>query len=150
MTPIAVRRLNYVAEQRSLGWIARESGIPRSALARLAEPGRIIPRQYETSLRNMYQRESYRRLREVGFSFHQARRFSSHAPESVSIKTLDMHLIIQDLTIGAVAREHEEMGLPEYSPISADLWDEMYTDIRDSMQKSKKPWEDLKYPKAEA
>lgn len=149
MTPVTVRRLGYVAEQRSPGWIARETGIPRGALARLAEPGRIIPKQYETSLRNLYQRETYRRLRDVGFSFHQARRFSSYAPEAVGIKTLDMHLKIQDLTIGAIGKDRWERGVAEYAPIESDEWDEMYESIADAMRKSKKPWEELYYPKEE-
>lgn len=149
MTPIAQRRLGFVFEQRSYGWIARESGIPRSTVRYAALGERVLPTQYQSTLRNLYQREAYKRLGDVGFSPHQARRFSSFAPASVSIKILDMRLKVQDLTIGAVGREMEDLDLPGVFDDYPDLWNEMYEQVLEGMQKSKKPWEELDYPKVE-
>ena len=137
------RQLAYVAEQRSYAFIARSTGIPyRQVLAMRA--GKLkISSEFATSIRNMYQREAYGRLRETGFSTYEARRWSWYTPERVVIKSLSLKARIAELATGAVAAKLRSLGIPT-SPKAVDDWyDEMYEKVRVGISRSLHTTEEL-------
>lgn len=138
------RRTTYIAAQRSDVWISEQTGIPRSTVGFVRRGERYLPKQYRTELRNLYQRESYGRLREEGFSYHQARRFSSYAPESAKLNASTMRLLADDLTRGAIASRLKKLNLPVTEENITAEWNTMRKDIVEGLRRSHKSWEDIK------
>ena len=140
---VSTRRLQFVSELRTDAWISRASGIPASTIGYVRRGERELPREYYTTMRNLYQRESYRELREQGFSSHQARRFSSYAPEAVTTNIGKMKEVIEELATGragSMADKYEKEGI-WYDPIS--LYDESVVKIREGIQRSHEPMEEI-------
>ncbi|MBA7715714.1 hypothetical protein ES703_124768 [subsurface metagenome] len=138
-----MRQLFYVAEQRSFAYISRTTGIPyRTVLA--MRSGKIkLTSEFTRSMRNMYQRESYGRLRETGFSTYEARRWSWYTPEKVVIKTFSLKARIAELATGAVAAKLESLGIPTSKGAIDDLFDDMYERVRVGISKSLHTTEEL-------
>jgi len=136
-----MRQLFYVAEQRSYAYISRATGIPyRTVLAMRAGTMKLTS-EFTRSMRNIYQRESYGRLRETGFSPHEARRWSWYRPEEVVIKEMSLKYKIGELATGAVAAKLRSLGLPTTKKAVDDLFDEMYQAVKEGIQTSIEPTE---------
>lgn len=147
---VQTRRLGYIGDTRSDIWIARETGIPRSTLGYVRRGERRLPTQYRAAVRNLYQREAYRRLREVGVSSIQARRFSWYTVKKVRAVTDIVNKLVADLThnrvISLIANPENEYTVGDYDK----LFGENYQYIRDALRKSEKPvehWEDYSRPR---
>lgn len=143
MIPVFLRQLSYIAEKQSFAHIARQTGIPyRTVLAMRA--GKIqVSSDFKSSLRNMYQRESYGRLKESGFSASQARRWSWYRPEQVFIHERSMMAKIADLATGAVASALRATGMPTTKGAVEDLFDSMYQAVKIGIQRSERTTEEI-------
>ena len=89
----------------------------------------------------MFQRESYSRLKRVGYSATEARRWSWYKPERVVIKTFSLQAKIAELTTGAVASKLEAEGIPTSKDAIDDLFDDMYERVKEGIQESIEPTE---------
>lgn len=143
MIPRYVKQLFYVAVERSYAFIARITGIPyRTVLAMRA--GKIaIKSEFARSLRNMYQREAYGRLRETGYSATEARRWSWYAPERAVIKEFSLKAKIADLATGALASKLKKEGVPTSRKAIDDMYDEMYEKVKKGIETSIEPTETI-------
>ncbi len=141
MMPLFVRQLFYIAENQSFAAIARTAGIPyRTVLA--IRSGKIdLASQFKSSLRNMYQRESYSRLKDAGFSSSQARRWSWYRPERAVIHETSLKYKIGELATGAVAAKLRKDGIPTGKGAVDTLFDEMYEKVKIGIQRSIEPSE---------
>lgn len=141
MIPAFLKQVFYVAEKRSWAYIARETLIPYRQVLRLRQGPVSLASELVNNIRNLYRREAYSRLRDVGFSYHQARRFSTYAVEAVRLHTQQMRLKIADLATGATAakiRQAERQG------VFLDLdttYDEMYAKVQEGIKSSPEPAE---------
>jgi len=141
LTSLSGNRISYIAETRSDAWISEQTGIPRSTIGFVRREERTLPKEYSSALRNLYQREAYARLREEGFAYHQARRFSSYAPQSVSLKQSLMKVLIDDLTLGQISKRLQEVGLAITEENIFSIWDDTRGSIVEAMKKSHKDFE---------
>lgn len=135
--------LEYLYKERSDIWIARETGIPRATIGYVRRGERELPPDYSAVLRNAYQREAYGRLREEGMSWSQARRYSWYAPESVSLKESEMHLLVDKYTTGAVTAKIRKLQREGFSYNEDELWNETRQEMIGALQRSKLPVEEL-------
>jgi len=144
---ISSTRLQWVSEMRPDAWIAQASGIPISTIGYVRRGERELPSQHYSTMRNLYQRETYRQLREEGFSYHQARRFSSYAPATVTKNVETMKDVIEKLSIGragGMAAKYEKLGIP-YD--ASKLYQESGKVMKKAIQESHKSFEDIeRYP----
>lgn len=141
MMPLFVRQLFYIAETQSFAAIARQTGIPyRTVLA--ARSGKLdLSSAFKSSLRNMFQREAYGRLRAAGFSTSESRRWSWYRPERVVIHENSLKYKIGELATGAVAAKLRAEGMPTEPRAVNDMFDEMYRKIQEGIQRSIEPTE---------
>lgn len=141
MIPVFIRQIAYIAEGQSFAAIARMTGIAyRTVLA--IRTGKVsLTSAFKTSIRNMYQREAYGRLRETGFSASQARRWSWYRPERVVIHELSLKHKIAELATGAVASKLHALGLPTTKGRVDEMYDEMYQAVKVGIQQSIEPIE---------
>lgn len=81
---LARARLTAVKETLSQAEISRQTGIPQSTLSYVLSGERELPDKYKKATRNIYQRTTYRQLRDTGLSATQARRWSWYSPPTVT------------------------------------------------------------------
>lgn len=141
MIPLMPRWLFYISQEKSFAAIARATGIPYRTVLRLREPGAKITTVMRQGMRNMFQRESYSRLKRVGYSATEARRWSWYKPERVVIKTFSLQAKIAELTTGAVAAKLEAEGIPTSKDAIDDLFDDMHERVKEGIQESIEPTE---------
>ncbi len=135
-------QLTFVAGTRSDAWIAQETGIPRSTVGFVRRGERDLPDSYSNIMRNLYQRESYDRMKQIGFSAAQANRFRSYAPATVLDYMAEVSNKIETLATGLAI---ELRASDEASGIQRP-WREYLDEARESItkgfQNSLKPKED--------
>lgn len=145
--PVSTNRLMYVSEMRTDAWISQASGIPVSTIGYVRRGERELPSQYYSVMRNLYQRESYANLREQGFSYHQARRYSSYAPAAVTENVTKMDSVIRTLAegrAGGIIAKLEKAG--EYYDPEA-VYNESLDVMKKAVAGSHKSFEDIeRYP----
>jgi len=108
------RQLSFVLQRRDLRWLSREADIPYAILSSFERGIRPLPREYHRSLRSAYQREAYRRLRELGISSREATRWSWYSPERVSTVTARWQELKTYLVGGAYRKlyvKYERLGV---------------------------------------
>lgn len=137
----ASRSLTYLGDLRTDAWISRASGIPIETIGYVRTGERNLPGEYAAPLRNLYQREAYQNMRDIGFSFHQARRFSSYAPQGVTERSTTIKNIITELATGHAANaidKLEKLG----KPYSAEaVYNDSYRKMQEAMRRSHKDYE---------
>ena len=126
--------------------MSRETGIPRSTLGFVRRGERKLPSGYQSSVRNLYEREAYRRMRETGFSRTQARRYQWYAPESIRLKESEMKLLVNRYTTGVVGMETAKLRRAGVSFDMDKLWKDAKAKIIAGLQKSKEPVETFADP----
>ncbi|MBA7547453.1 hypothetical protein ES705_39875 [subsurface metagenome] len=136
------RQLAYVAEQRSYAYISRQAGIPYRTVLAMRAGTMKLSSEFARSMRNMFQRESYGRLKEAGFNVQEARRWSWYNPEQVVIKSMSLKAKIGELATGAVAAKLRKLGLPTTIKSVDDLFDDMYRAVKEGIQRSELQTED--------
>jgi len=141
MIALFARQLSYIAEKQSYAAIARSTGIPYRTVLAMREGKIKIASEFKKSIRNMYQRESYGRLKETGFSSSQARRWSWYKPERVVVQTHSLRYKIGELATGALAGKLKKEGLDITKINVNDLFDEMYNKVKRGIQRSIEPTE---------
>lgn len=139
MIPVFLRQLFYIAETQSFAAIARGIGIPYRKVLALRAGKIVLSSAFKSSLRNMYQRTAYSRLRKTGFSPSEARRWSWYRPEEVVIKEKALTYKIGELTTGAVAAKLRAEGIPT-TPGGVDkLYDDLFEQIKAGISESIEP-----------
>ncbi len=141
MMPLFVRQLSYIAKEQSYAAIALGTGIPYRTVLAMRTSKIAITSDFKRSLRNMYQRESYGRLRDTGYSPSEARRWSWYRPEETVIKAQSLKYKIGELATGALAAKLRKEGIPTSIGATEDLFDEMYQKIKEGIQRSIEPTE---------
>ncbi|GAJ09320.1 unnamed protein product [marine sediment metagenome] len=141
MISLFARQLSYIAEKQSYAAIARSTGIPYRSVLAMREGKIKISSVFKKSIRNMYQREAYGRLKDTGFSSSQARRWSWYKPEKVVVQTYSLSYKIGELATGALAGKLKKEGLDITKVNVDDLFDEMYEKIKIGIQISIEPTE---------
>jgi len=141
MIPIVLRQLFYIAENNPFAVIARTTGIAYRTVLALRTGQVTFTSAFKSSIRNMYQREAYGRLRATGYSASQARRWSWYAPERVVIKEFSLKYKIGELATGAVASRLHKAGIPTGQGAVEALFDEMYEKVKLGIQRSIEPTE---------
>lgn len=140
----ASRNLTYLGNLRTDAWISQASGIPVKMISYVRTGEGKLPSTFDKPLRNLYQREAYQNLRDIGVSYHQARRFSSYAPEKVTEVSGTMTNVITELATGHAANaidKLEKLG----KPYSAEaVYNESYKKMQEAMRKSHKSVEDIR------
>lgn len=139
--------LEYLSKEFSDSWIARQTGIPRSTVGFVRRGERTLPAEYGAELKNYFQREAYSDLRDTGFSYHEARRYSSYAPETIRSVQDEMDFIVDRLSTGRagyIQRQREALG-------EVFDWDDekegIMEDVRESLRQSRKAWFEIRdYP----
>lgn len=143
MIPAFLKQLFFMAEQRSWAYVARQTNIAyRKLLSLRSGTVDVIP-AFRQSIRNAYQREAYSRLREVGFSSHQARRWSSYSTAEVRLKEQGLRLKIAELAIGATASHLHHSDLEVTSTYVDRYFGSMYEKIREGILDSPKSTEEI-------
>jgi len=140
--PLSLRRYYFLRERYSERAIARESGIPRIALYRLRVEQRPLPRDQDLRLRAFYERDAYRRLRDLGMSVTQARRFQWRIPEIVHLTEARMRDLTSRFTLGATkarTMKLERLGI-RYD--WREVFDEMMEKVKEGLRRSRKKIED--------
>lgn len=102
-----------------------------------------MPVQYRGFIRKEYQRAAYHNLGFEGFSPTQARRFSSFIPESAKLKSGQMRLLVDDMTLGQISKRLKNLGLEATEENILSIWDETREGIVKNMRRSKKTWEQI-------
>ncbi|MBA7574171.1 hypothetical protein ES708_15973 [subsurface metagenome] len=138
---IAQRRLGFILQKRSYGYAVLESGIPKSTLWYAKQGIRALPKKYTSALRNLYQRESYHRLHDAGFSAINAKQLSWYSPESARLKIAEMSMLVQKYTLGGLAQAARK-AQSEGQSFDADAeYDRIHAAVIKGLQKSKVDWQ---------
>ncbi len=146
MINISTRRLRFAQMGRSISWMSRVSGIPRSTMSNVLRGVRNLPSRYTSKARNFYQREAYEMLRDLGMPSHQSRRFSSFIPESVNLKAGLFDMKVKFCTKGWIAKTQINLEKQGVFVDAESLWMQGQEVMRNAMRKSKMPLENiLKY-----
>jgi len=143
MTNTSIRRLQFVTVERPLTWVSEETGIPTSTLSYVNRGLRNLPKQYVDTIRNLYQRESYSRMRNAGASSEQARRYSWYVPTTVGNVMIDYSLKVEELAGGIVAAKLKGLERDATTDEILDLWSDARQSIVEGLQNSRKPLEDI-------
>lgn len=141
MIALFARQLSYIAQKQSYAAIARSTGIPYRTVLAMRDGKIKIDSEFKKSMRNMYQRESYRRLKDTGFSSSQAKRWSWYKPERVVVQTHSLRYKIGELATGALAAKLKKKGLDVTKVNVDDLFDDMYERVKQGIQRSIEPTE---------
>lgn len=78
--------INFIKDTTTIGSISRDTGISVSRLTKIAEGLEKAGTVETKNIRNLYQRTSYSRLRDTGFSVKQADRFKRYGVSGVMDK----------------------------------------------------------------
>jgi len=134
----AAAKLTFLLSERTVPWLGRESGIPWDVIRSVSAGTGTFTTRQARQFRNLYQRESYSRLREAGMSSGQARRFSSYGPESVMERKEKVTAVIVKLAesrTAQVAKRYEDEGiLYDTEDIFADEWQSIWEGMRKSRE----------------
>lgn len=141
MIPVFVRQLFYIAETQSFASIARATGIPYRTVLGLRTGKIDLSSQFRTSMRNMFQRTAYGRLRRAGFSASESRRWSWYTPEQNVIKEKSLTFKVGELAQGAVASKLRKEGLPTTKENVDRFYDEMFELVQEGIRQSIEPTE---------
>ena len=138
---IAQRRLGFILQKKTYSYTVVQSGIPRSTLWYAKQGIRALPKKYASALRNLYQRESYHRLHDAGFSAINAKQLSWYSPESARLKVAEMNMLVQKYTLGGLAQA-ERKAQREGQSFDADAeYERIRANVIKGLQKSKVDWQ---------
>lgn len=146
MTTASVRRIQFLLQDNSASAVARETGLSRYMVGRVASGARDVPAELRTQVRNFYQRDAYARARAAGFNATQARRFSWYAPETVATKIAEFRVTVLKYTegvVGARLENLEEEGYDITQTLIDQVTAEAYQDVVEGLQDSDAPIEDV-------
>lgn len=78
------------------------SGVPRSTIGFVRRGERTLPSQYLTPLRDTYRKINYQIQRQEGFSYHQARKYSSSSVATSRSVITEMKSMVKTYAKGAL------------------------------------------------
>jgi hypothetical protein len=142
MISSALRQLTYMLERKSLNWVSRTTGITSRSLKQLQTTGTLQQPAYKRALTNAYHRESYARLRDVGFTVDQAKVYSRKIPEIASAWESNMLMKIADLTTGHVANRLQRYEGRITQSVIDKYFDIIYNEVLEGIKKSRVDPED--------
>lgn len=82
--------------------ISSMSGVPRSTIGFVRRGERTLPSQYLTPLRDTYRKVNYQIQRAEGFSYHQARKYSSSSVATSRSVIAEMGQMVKTYAKGAL------------------------------------------------
>ncbi len=128
----------YLLKNNSERGISDLSGIPRSTIYDFKNNIRNLPDKYTSSLENLYHRQAYSNLRDLGMNTDQANKYSKIIPTSLEPIEQRMNEIVNYLTDGLVTQRKKNMKegvdyLNEYQ-----LYNETKESIKDGLRNSQK------------
>jgi len=129
--------------RKSQAWLSEASGVPRSTLSYVARGLRELPKQYSSSIRNVYQSEAYYNMKASGLSTTQANRFRWYSPETVLNVESTISMKINYCTLGAIGKKLQGLGRPATEEEVLSLWEEAHDAVFEGIQESKEPYEDI-------
>lgn len=131
----------------SLSEIHYRTGIPKSTLSYVTRGLRTTPKAYDTSIRKAYKSESYYYLKDQGFPAHQANRFRGYGTDTIRELANDMNTMIESLGKGAAEELFKRSGFL-YTFRYDQTIKEMTEKVRQGIEESELPWEEMKkdYP----
>ena len=135
--------VNFVGNRMSDTEMSRLTGIPRSTIGFVHRGERDLPSEYNSVMRNLYQRTAYAEMRDSGASAEIAKKFSWYSPGRVE----QVDELYEELTskkaFGVTLREQIEAE-DEGSPFNfTDRYTEVLEQIKANYRKSKKDWQDI-------
>jgi hypothetical protein len=137
MISSSLRQVNYMLENKSMNWVARNTGLTNHTLRQLVKTDKPLTATVRTAIKNAYHRESYGRLRDVGFSSQQAKIYSRKIPEIASAWEANMMLKIADLTSVHVARRLLRDDIPATQANIDKYFDIIYKQVTEGIRKSR-------------
>lgn len=78
------------------------TGIPRSTIGFVRRGERLLPSEYIRPMYDGFRKVNYNVLREAGLPYHQARKYSSSSVKTSSDVAVEMRMIVEQSTAGAV------------------------------------------------
>jgi hypothetical protein len=142
MISLALRQINYMLEEKSLSYVARSTGMSLNSLRQFTKKDSKLPQTVKTSITNAYNRESYGRLRDIGFSVEQARVYGRKIPEIASAWEANMRMKIASLTEVHVARRLVRDDIPATQKNIDKYFDIIYTQVLKGIKNSRVSPED--------
>lgn len=103
-------RLNFMLQFNTQNEVSLKTGIPQSTISYVSRGIRDLPVEYQTTLRNAYQREAYAQLKNIVPNTTNANRFKWYAPERVNEVMIGMKNMIEQYSYGAVAAVFKSLG----------------------------------------
>lgn len=131
-------KLSYITEERTISSIATETGIPYTTLYYYNKKVRNLPSKYENALSSLYNRETYRRIRKVGYDVKTASSMRYWNPEKIHI-TLGSDLeIAQRYTFFNVRKIDPDNVKTLQDALKSDYWRYYFERITSSIQRRQK------------
>jgi len=96
-TPIA-QRLEWLYSRMSQREISRQTGIPRPTLYSWKKSGRDPTTRWAENVKTVFHRESYKALREGGYTTRMAANFYKSSPENIEKKVRQVNKFADVLT----------------------------------------------------
>lgn len=142
MSTWASTRLTFLRGAMSRLAIFNETGISTSIQNEIIS-GKYVPVGYtRDAIRNLYQRTSYKMMKDTGFSANQANRFRAYTPDSVNERLTRVTELIDYLGRGALDQTLAKSGLTLDSGAYEATLESYTADIKKGMQRSTKTYED--------
>ena len=138
---VTAERIDYVYEQRSLDYIARETGLSIRTVQQSLDGTISLTPHITNPIRSLFQREAYRRLQDAGFSPHQANRYRSYSVSTINEVTESITDKIEYLAGGLLGERQYEEGIIYDQEEYDNLFAEAIADIRYGMRNSEKIYE---------
>lgn len=135
--------VSFVGDRMSQSEISRETGIPRSTVGFVMRGERDLPTEYQSIMRNLYQRTAYQSMREAGASADIAKKFSWYSPGRVTQIDETYDELTSKTAFGVTLKQKndaEDRG--EYYSVK-EHYDDILEQIKANYRISKKDWQDI-------
>jgi len=124
------------------------SGVPRSTIGFVRRGERTLPSQYLTPLRDTYRRVNYQIQRAEGFSYHQARKYSSSSVATSRSVITEMKQMVGTYAKGAltgIRAKDKKLGIIR---TLKDMASQAIEAVKSGMRRSHKDFKDIQnYPR---
>lgn len=144
-------RLTYMLEEKSISAVSQDTAIPYTTLYNFAKGNRNLPEKWENVLYNAYARETYSRLRKLGYDVATAsiRRYTS--PEQLHMYSLSGRQNQELYTLFNVQRKNRDKTLTLKEAMQDESWQYYFERIGNAIKRrqdyiEKHPEREFKYP----
>jgi len=131
-----LNKLSYLKNKSSWRHISTQTGIPYRRLLRLKDIGTGFKADETKQIRNLYQRTTYKDLRNIGFSPKESARWSWQTPVTVTKQITLLQDKISQLAYGKTYDEFTEFEQEIGSKAFEQRYKEIYDAIQEGIKKS--------------